>query len=133
MDVEKIKKRALQQQKTFRGRLKLWHSLKYGKINPKRFEDRTIGGLLREYYEDAAFELERLRGQLSEGYSPEIEVKITELEQLFSDSKVDLQSLDADESLDNYQKARKTGDPLADKWERQIAAGETPDLEEDTA
>ena len=58
---------------------------------------------------------------------------MSELEQLFSDDQTDLQSLDADASLDNWETARSTGDPLIDRWESQLARGETPDLDEEVA
>jgi len=93
------------------------------------FEDRTLGGLLREFYADTAAELSRLRAKLrADGHDPETEVRISDLERVFSDSP-DLQSLDAEESLENWTIPRRTGDPLADRWEEQIARGEVPDLD----
>ena len=86
--------------------------------------------MLREYFFEHAVELDRLRGQLrAEGHTPDVEVRIGDLERLFSGDQAELQSLDAGESEENWFIPRRTGDPLADKWERQLAAGETPDLE----
>jgi len=65
----------------------------------------------------------------ADGHNAEVEVRIAELEGLFSDEETDLRRLDAAESLDNWQLARQTGDPLVDAWEAAIARGETPDLE----
>lgn len=56
---------------------------------------------------------------------------MAELERLFSDDETDLRALDADESLDNWFVPRTTGDPVVDNWERQIAEGETPDLDDE--
>ena len=88
--------------------------------------------MLRLFYTEIATELSRLRGQLrtADGDDPNIEVKIADLEQLFSDAESDLQSLDSEESKENWFIPRSTGDPLADKWEAAIARGETPDLDE---
>ena len=96
-----------------------------------RFEDLTLGWLLREFYREKANELVGLRNEMrSDGHSPDLEARIGDLERIFSDAP-DLASLDEDESLDNWAIARRTGDPLLDKWEAQIAAGETPDLDDE--
>jgi len=123
---------ALARAQTQRGRLHKWWANKYQNGVTLPFDERTEGDLLREYYEDAAYELERLKDQVrADGHNPDIEVKMGDLESLFSDSERDLQGLDAAESQENWTIARKTGDPLADKWENAIARGETPDLDEE--
>lgn len=123
----------LAEAKTQRGKLRAWWKDKYQTQQSVPFEQRTLGGLIREYYEDAAIELTRLRGKLSaEGHDPDVEVRITELERLFSDADTDLQALNAEESLDNWHVARSTGDSLADQWEQQIARGEVPDMDEES-
>lgn len=61
----------------------------------------------------------------------ELEERIADLERLFSDDKRDLRGLDEDESAEEWETAHTTGDPLVDKWEREIAAGQDPDLDEE--
>lgn len=128
-----IRKLVLVEQNTTEGKLKGWWKSKYEQSQPTlQFENRTIGGLIREYYEDAAIELNRLRDKLrKEGLNVDLEVRITELERLFSDDETDLQHLDADESLENWNMPRSTGDPLVDKWEAEISHGEIPNLDEE--
>jgi hypothetical protein len=87
--------------------------------------------LIREYYEDAAIELSRLRATLrAEGHNPDLEARIGDLEGLFSDDESDLRDLSDEESLEQWYRPRKTGDPKVDEWEAAFARGETPDLED---
>lgn len=121
----------LAERETVRGNLKGWWSGKYGGKVGAPFEHRTLGGLIREYYEDAAIELSRLRATLiTDGHNAETEERISDLEALFSDFTSRLQGLTDDESLEEWQKPRRTGDPQIDEWEAAIARGETPDLED---
>lgn len=55
---------------------------------------------------------------------------MSDLEALFSDHETDLRALSDEESLDEWQRPRRTGDPKVDEWEDAIARGETPDLED---
>jgi hypothetical protein len=129
--VDRIRRLVKAERKTIRGSLKGWWQGKYGGKVGEDFGKRTIGGLLREYYEDAAIELDRQRATLrTDGYNPEVEARIAELEALFSDNATDLQTLSDEESLEEWEKPRRTGDPKADEWEAAIARGETPNLED---
>ncbi len=132
MDVGRIKKLAIAEAETSRGRLFRWWRQRYETADPERpFGQQTIGGLLRQFYTEIATELSRLRGQLrADGEDQNVEVRVADLEQLLSDADSDLQGLDTVESTENWLVPRKTGDPLADKWEAAIARGETPDLDE---
>ncbi|MCU0913035.1 MAG: hypothetical protein MUC88_00555 [Planctomycetes bacterium] len=129
-DLEKIRALARLEPETLRGRLKSWYDRKYEAQRGGNFEDQTKGGLLREFFCDAAHDLSRLRGALADGPDPDAEARIADLERLFSERDDDLQALDADESLENWCVPRRTGDPVADEWERQIARGEMPDLDD---
>lgn len=55
---------------------------------------------------------------------------MSDLEALFSDHETDLRALSEQESLEEWSKPRKTGDPKVDEWEEAIARGETPNLED---
>jgi hypothetical protein len=121
----------LAERETLQGKLRGWWSGKYGGNVGIDFGKRTLGGLIREYYEDAAIELVRLRAQLRvEGHDAEIEARMSDLEALFSDYETDLRALTDEESLEEWHKPRKTGDPKVDEWEDAIARGETPNLED---
>ncbi len=116
---------------TLQGKLKGWWSGKYGGKANEDFENRTLGGLIREYYEEAAIELARLRATLrAEGHDADLEARMSDLETLFSDYETDLRALSDEESLDEWHRPRKTGDPEVDEWEAAIARGETPNLED---
>jgi hypothetical protein len=133
MDVSRRKKLARAKAKTAEGRLYGWWLSKYAQQSPLvPFEERTFGGLIQELYNDAAQEIERLRGKLkTDGYHPDTEAKIADLEALFSETTTHLQDLTPEESLDAWLTARTTGDPVVDAWEAAIARGETPDLDDD--
>jgi hypothetical protein len=132
MDADRIKKWARREAQTGQGQLRAWWTRRYeATAASKPFEQRTAGDLLREYYFDAAIELDRLKAQQkAEGHSAELEVKIGDLERLFSGEESELQSLDAEASEENWLIPRRTGDPMADEWERQIAAGQAPNLDD---
>jgi hypothetical protein len=66
----------------------------------------------------------------TDGSDPNLEERIDDLERLFSDEESDLRGLDAEESLENWNIPRKTGDPLIDRWEQEIAQGLNPNLDE---
>jgi len=96
------------------------------------FDDWTIGELLEEWYFDMASRIHDLRaiyGQLS----AEDQQKLHDLEDVFrdgSEERASLVDLTPEESEEVWFTARETGDPLVDKWEREIAAGITPNLDE---
>lgn len=116
---------------TLQGKLKGWWGEKYGGRRGADFGERTIGGLIREYYEDAAIELARLRATLrAEGHNADLEARMSDLEALFSDSETDLRALSDEESLEEWSRPRRTGDSRVDEWEEAIARGETPNLED---
>ena len=52
--------------------------------------------------------------------------RLTALEELLEESE----ALECDPDDDPWLKAHHTGDRLVDKWEKQIARGEMPDLDE---
>ena len=121
----------LAERETLQGKLKGWWTGKYGGNVGADFGSRTIGGLIREYYEEAAIELGRLRATLrAEGHNADVEARMSDLEALFSDHETDLRALSDEESLDEWQRPRRTGDSKVDEWEAAIARGETPNLED---
>lgn len=121
----------LAETETIAGSLKSWWFGKYGGKVGAPIGSRTIGGLLREYYDDAANELSRLRATLkTDGHHAETEARIADLEALFSDSTSSLEGLTDAQSLEEWKRPRRTGDPQADAWEAAIARGEAPDLED---
>ena len=92
------------------------------------FEDRSYGGLWSEFYEQVAAKIYQLRNGEMDPVSLE---RLGGLEKLLEPAdKVALSALSEEESLEVWGTAHRTGDPLADKWEREIAAGHTPDLDE---
>jgi hypothetical protein len=91
----------------------------------------SLGEVIREYYEDLADELVRLRDQREKAtrHDAEAEARIANLERLFSGTDDELEDLDADGGLD-FDRGYYTGDPVADEWERQWQrTGRIPDME----
>jgi hypothetical protein len=89
--------------------------------------------VLEEFYFEAAARAYDLRQNLDE-LSPAEQHQLQVLEDALSeegDEKHSLIDLSPEESEDVWLTAHKTGDPLVDKWEREIAAGGTPDLDEE--
>jgi len=78
---------------------------------------------------DAALEEKALRDRASLGLEPHESLRLAQLEDVFSDEPVYLPDLSPEESEELWFTAHRTGDPLADYWERQIARGEVPDLD----
>ena len=65
--------------------------------------------------------------------SGEEQHKLQVLEDILSDEGAErrnLRDLNPEESDEVWSTAHQTGDPLVDKWEREIAEGKTPDLDE---
>lgn len=77
---------------------------------------------------DLAIDAHGLRGRIQDLTAAE-QQRLTELDDLLSDEPQRLQDLSPEESDDVWHTAHRTGDPLADYWERQIARGETPDFD----
>lgn len=128
-DVARIKRRArrIADRKEPLAGLRIWHRDKHPPYKGVPWEDRTIGDLLEEYFLDVALEARRLR-ERSDLESADYE-RLATLEDLLSESPENLADLSPEESDDVWETAHRTGDPLADYWERQIARGEVPDLD----
>lgn len=110
--------------------LMIWHREKHPPHKGVPWDQRTLGDLLEEYFLDAALEAEELRDRLASGdLEPMAARRLAQLEDLFSAEPVYLQDLSSEESEGVWDTAHRTGDPLADYWEAQIARGEVPDLD----
>lgn len=108
--------------------LMIWHRDKHPPHSGVSWDDRTIGDLLEEFFLDMALEATSLRKRVPDLDSMEAQ-RLAELDDLLSDEPQLLADMDAEESEDLWVTAHRTGDPLADYWERQIARGEVPDLD----
>lgn len=96
----------------------------------KREEDPQnlcIGELLRDHYQELADELVQLRD--ARDLEREQEERRARIERVFSDKDPELDDLDADEPLDP-DRGYSTGDPVADRWEREWAMGKIPDIDD---
>jgi len=99
----------------------------------KSFEDRALGEVFAEFYFDVADRARDMRRRF-ETLTPEEQLRLNDLEDIFREGddapRGNLADLTPEESEDEWFTAHQTGDPLVDKWEREIAAGLTPDLDE---
>lgn len=89
--------------------------------------------MLEEFYVEAASRAHDLRGNFDE-LGPEEQRQLQVLEDILSDEGAErhsLTDLTPEESEDVWMTPHKTGDPLVDKWEREIAEGRDPDLDEE--
>ncbi len=101
-------------------RLKRWWSKKYDlPANHELFEKQTINELLQEWYEDMVFRRLELLDRL-------------ETEDLsFDESNVLRRQIESiDKILAEEGEEDEFEDDLIDKWERELEAGEVPDLDE---
>lgn len=101
-------------------RLKRWWSKKYDlPANHELFEKQTINELLQEWYEDMVFRRLELLDRL-------------ETEDLsFDESNVLRRQIESiDKILAEEGEEDEFEDDLIDKWERELEAGEIPDLDE---
>ena len=93
----------------------------------------SLGEVLESFYSEAASRAHDLRGSFEE-LSPEEQHRLQVLEDILSEEgaeKHSLVDLTPEESEDVWMTAHKTGDPLCDKWEQEIADGRIPDLDEE--
>jgi hypothetical protein len=108
--------------------LMTWHREKHRPHKGVPWDDRTIGDLLEEFFVDMALEARDLRYRAPDLDGPEAR-RLAELEDLISDEPAFLADLSPEETDELWEVAHRTGDPLADYWERQIARGEAPNLD----
>jgi len=108
--------------------LMVWHREKHQPHKGVPWDDRTFGDLLEEYFLDIALEVRSLRKRVTE-LEPAEARHLVELEDMLEDEPAYLAELSSEETDDLWETAHRTGDPLADYWERQIANGEVPDLD----
>lgn len=97
-----------------------------------RFEDRTPGDIMAEFYMVVAAELDQLRSKVSELSASEIE-RLAELEDVLrptAEGRMALRGLSKAEADQVIATAHRTGDPLVDYWERQVALGRSIDLDQ---
>jgi len=115
------------------GSLSSWYAGEHRSIQNVPFEDRALGEVLEEFYTGAAARAHELRSSFDE-LGPEEQRQLQALEDVLSEEGAERHSLvdlTPEQSEDVWLTAHKTGDPLCDKWEREIARGEVPDLEEE--
>ena len=98
--------------------LRQWWVQKYG-LPPthEAFVSQSVGELFLEYYEDLLVELDALEAAFEK--NPE-DLDGRRIERMGIIRKV----------LLGEEAAMITGDPLIDKWEREIREGKTPNLDE---
>jgi len=92
----------------------------YGQVP---FEDRTLGGLLEEYYFAIALEVENLRGQSGELDADDLD-RLGRLEEELRPKvgeRSSLRGLSEHQSLEVWNTPHYTGDPLTDYWEYRIS------------
>lgn len=97
--------------------MKRWWVQKYKlPASHDAFTSQTLGDLLLEFYEDAWLELRTIEAHAEKHGNPgqEVMTRWNALRKLL---------LDAEEDM-------ITGDPLVDKWERELREGKTPNLNE---
>jgi hypothetical protein len=102
--------------------LRLWHEGRYKTYHQIPFEDRTIGGLLEEYYTTIIAEVEKLRGQTGELDTDDLD-RLSRLEEQLRPKVGDrksLRGLSEHQSLEVWNTPFYTGDPLTDYWEYRI-------------
>lgn len=98
------------------------------------FENRTLGDCLEEFYIGAFQEMEELRRRSPEDLSAdEVNRKAVLMDIMEGNVEASkrhaLFDLSESESEEVWHTPHKTGDPLADYWEEQIARGEEPDFD----
>jgi hypothetical protein len=133
MDVDQIKRRAVRRAKgkgnSLEGTLQTWHHNRYKPWQGVRFEDRTIGDLLEEMFFDLAVMAEDMRARVDDLDPVQLE-KLAGIEEALMEERNVLSGLSESDSVEVWETAHVTGDPLVDKWEREVASKQTPDLDE---
>ena len=99
-------------------RLKKWWSNKYNLPgNHPLFVGQTMAEIMTEWYEDLWAKKEEIERQLDSGEIP------------FDDRGPYMRQLTT--INEELGEADNAGDPVIDKWEREIAEGKVPDLTEE--
>lgn len=106
--------------------LMIWHRKKHRPNEGVPWDDRTLGDLLEEYLVDRAVEAQEIRDRFPDQQESGDTDRLAVLENLLADDPVPMSDEDDDDVFANM---RPTGDPLIDYWQRQLARGETPDLD----
>lgn len=87
--------------------------------------------MLTDFYSELAFKAEDLRDRMDSLTTEQLQ-QLAGIEDMLEEGQhTSLVGLTAEESADVWSTANVTGDPLVDKWEQEIAAGLTPDLNEE--
>lgn len=106
--------------KTALGPLRLWHYDRYPHAHRGvPFEQRTLGGLLREYYLSVVARAELLRERVADLESEELD-ELSKLENILRGDRRSLRNLTEAESLEVWAQPNYTGDPLTDYWEYRV-------------
>jgi hypothetical protein len=121
--VKRIKQWAKTHLQTAQGALRAWYVERHP--HSLSFDDRALGEVLEEFYFDVASRVQMLRERFDTLSAAE-QQRLTALEELLEENE----PTELDSEDDPWLKAHHTGDRLVDKWEKQIARGEMPDLDE---
>jgi len=109
----------LQSTKTGLGQLKSWWWHRYKPFDGVKFEDRTPGDLLEEFYGAVAIELAQLQGVagLNTAQFERLEI----LEQILEpEDRHALAGMSGSAAEEEWNTIHRTGDPLGDYWEYRI-------------
>jgi hypothetical protein len=119
-DLERIKRRANKRRKSELSILERWFTKKYN-LPPthEAFLSRPQALHLREFFEDLYIREEELELELKQASGPD-KASIAQ----------SLQAIRRILSGEDQAVLAPTGDPLVDKWLREMEAGQTPDLTE---
>jgi hypothetical protein len=134
VDVIEIRKRVMRLPRTLEGQMRLLHQERNSPYQGVPFNQRTLGDLLEEFYIGTAQELLELKRREAGDLSADEERRLALLTDIM-EGNIDAPDrravfdLDEDEAEEVWFTAHKTGDALADYWEKQIAAGEEPDFD----
>ncbi len=110
--------------------LRAWHQARYKPYAQVPFLDRTLGDLLEEFYFDLAMTAEELRGQVDDLDPAQLE-RLSKIEEMLMDERNVLSGLSDADSREVWKTAHVTGDPLVDRWERELADdNKIPDMDE---
>jgi hypothetical protein len=89
--------------------------------------------VLTDFYSELAFKAEDLRDRMDSLTTEQLQ-QLAGIEDMLEEGQhTSLVGLTSEESADVWSTANVTRDPLINKWEREIAAGMTPDLDEEEA
>lgn len=114
------------------GQMEIAHRAKNNPWANVPFDQRTKGDCLEEFFFEVAAELEGLEGRddlTADEHARRASLKDILEGNIEARDRHAVHGLDEEESEEVWGTAHKTGDPLADYWEEQIARGEDPDFD----